>query len=123
MSYFRPLPLSNEYASTWNLEIFPQQPGDKWQKTGYLLHNGRVTMWKLSQGRKQCKLQNHMEMTFLEYQALLSPRLIEDELLQKCLHGKKQDQNRSLNGMVWLRNSKEINIGSDTFQYWCSCCC
>ena len=55
-------------------------------------------MWRpLSQGCKQCKPHNQMYQTFLEYQAQLLPslslnvRLSEDDFLQKCPHGKKQN--------------------------------
>ena len=55
-------------------------------------------MWKLSQGRKQCKLQNHMEVTFIEYQALLWPclslnlRPIEDLLCADVVQHKSKYQ-------------------------------
>ena len=107
MSYFRPPFLNYEYTSIWNREISPQQLGIKWPKKGYLSNNGYVTMCRpLSQGCKQCKPHNHMDSTFLGYQAWLLPslslnvRLSEDDLLQKCLHGKRQNQNRSLTEMV-----------------------
>ena len=35
-------------------------------------------------------------------------RLSEDSLLEKCLHGKTQNQNEAANGMVWERIPKEI---------------
>ena len=43
-------------------------------------------------------------------------RLREDNLLQKCLHGKTQNQNESLNGMMWHRIPKEVFVGSETLQ-------
>ena len=43
-------------------------------------------------------------------------RLSEDNLLKKCLHGKTQNQNESLNGMVWQRIPKEVYVGSETLQ-------
>ena len=33
-------------------------------------------------------------------------RLSDDSLLEKCLHGKTQNQNEALNGMVWQRTPK-----------------
>ena len=33
--------------------------------------------------------------------------LSEDDLLEKCLHGKTQNQNESFNGMIWQRIPKE----------------
>ena len=61
---------------------------------------------------------NHMDKTFLEYQTWLLPclslkvKLSKDDLLQKCLHGKKQNQNGSLKEMVWQRIPKEILKGA-----------
>ena len=43
-------------------------------------------------------------------------RLSEDNLLQKCLHGKTQNQNESLNGMVWQRIPKEVYVGNEKLQ-------
>ena len=37
-------------------------------------------------------------------------RLSEDSLLEKCLHGKTQNQNEAVNGMVWQRIPKEIFV-------------
>ena len=36
--------------------------------------------------------------------------------MQKCLHGKTQNQNESLNGMVWQRIPKEIYVGRETLE-------
>lgn len=43
-------------------------------------------------------------------------RLSEDSLLKRCLDGKTQDQNESLNGMIWDRLPKGVFIGSETLQ-------
>lgn len=40
-------------------------------------------------------------------------RLSSDELLKKCLDCKTQNQNESLNGMIWNRLPKQVFIGSD----------
>ena len=40
-------------------------------------------------------------------------RLSKDDLLERCLDGKTQNQNESLNGMIWNRLPKEVFIGSD----------
>ena len=37
--------------------------------------------------------------------------LTKDELLQKCLHGKTQNQNESLNAMIWNRVPKGTYVG------------
>ena len=37
--------------------------------------------------------------------------LSDDSLLSRCLHGKTQNNNESLNGMTWQRCSKEIYVG------------
>ena len=42
----------------------------------------------------------------------LKVKLSKDDLLQKCLHGKKQNQNGSLKEMVWQRIPKEIWKGA-----------
>ena len=44
-------------------------------------------------------------------------RLSEDSLLQKCLHGKTQNRNESLNGMVWQRVPKEVFVGKDVLEF------
>lgn len=43
-------------------------------------------------------------------------RLSEDDLLARCLDGKTQNQNESLNGMIWERVPKTVFIGSETLQ-------
>ena len=40
-------------------------------------------------------------------------RLSNDELLKRCLDGKTQNQNESLNGMIWDRLPKGVFVGSD----------
>ncbi len=39
-------------------------------------------------------------------------RLSNDALLKRCLDGKAQNQNESLNGIIWNRLPKEVFIGS-----------
>ncbi|CAH3046832.1 unnamed protein product, partial [Porites lobata] len=39
-----------------------------------------------------------------------------DSLLEKCLHGKTQNQNESLNGMIWQRVPKEVYVGRETLE-------
>ena len=39
-------------------------------------------------------------------------RLSNKELLSKCLDGKTQNQNESLNGMIWNRIPKNVFVGS-----------
>ena len=39
-------------------------------------------------------------------------RLSEESLLEQCLHGKTQNQNESLNAMIWDRAPKETFVGS-----------
>ncbi len=38
-----------------------------------------------------------------------------DTLLNKCLHGKTQNQNESFNSTIWKRVPKDIFIGAKTF--------
>ena len=52
--------------------------------------------------------------------ALLKPiyaRLSNDELLSKCLDGKTQNQNESLNCMIWNRLPKTIFVGADILNF------
>ena len=42
--------------------------------------------------------------------------LSDDSLLQKCLDGKTQNQNESLNGMMWERVPKGVFVGSEVEQ-------
>ena len=43
-------------------------------------------------------------------------RLSDDSLLTKCLDGKTQNQNESLNGMIWDRLPKGVFVGPDTLR-------
>ncbi|XP_032238287.2 uncharacterized protein LOC5512949 [Nematostella vectensis] len=43
-------------------------------------------------------------------------RLSEASLLEKCLHGKTQNQNESLNAMIWQRVPKEVHVGRDILE-------
>lgn len=45
------------------------------------------------------------------YQALSHP-----DLLRKCLHGKTQNVNESLNNVVWSRIPKNVFVGKDTLE-------
>lgn len=44
-------------------------------------------------------------------------RLSEDSLLEKCLHGKTQNQNEAVNGMVWERVPKEVFVGGEMLEF------
>ena len=44
-------------------------------------------------------------------------RLSSDELLSKCLDGKIQNQNESINGMIWNRIPKNIFVGFDVLEF------
>ena len=43
-------------------------------------------------------------------------RLSEDALLTRCLDGKTQNQNESLNGMIWNRVPKEVFVGAEVLE-------
>ena len=43
-------------------------------------------------------------------------RLSSNDLLVKCLDGKTQNQNESLNGMIWNRLPKRIFVGGNVLQ-------
>ena len=38
-------------------------------------------------------------------------------MLEKCLHGKTQNQNEAANGMVWERIPKEVFVGADLLEF------
>ena len=40
--------------------------------------------------------------------------LSSDQLLSKCLHGKTEDNNESLNGVIWKRCPEDIYVGRTT---------
>ena len=42
--------------------------------------------------------------------------LIDDNLLQKYLHGKTQNNNESLNGLIWKRSPKDVFVGRVTLE-------
>ena len=67
----------------------------------------------------QTKLYKHGPGLPLEVIAKLEPeyvRLSNDILQEKCLHGKMQNQNESLNGMIWQRVPKEVYVGRETLE-------
>ena len=43
-------------------------------------------------------------------------RLSEDSLLEKCFHGKTQNQNEAVNGMVWERIPKKVFVGEEMLE-------
>ena len=43
-------------------------------------------------------------------------RLSEDALLTRCLDGKTQNQNESINGMIWDRVPKEVFVGAEILE-------
>ena len=45
--------------------------------------------------------------------------LCQDDLLQKGLHGKTQNQNESLNGLIWQRVPKEVFVGRELLNLAC----
>lgn len=44
-------------------------------------------------------------------------RLSEDSLLEKCLHGKTQNQTEAVNGMVWERIPKDVFVGGEMLEF------
>ena len=46
----------------------------------------------------------------------IDERLGNDELLKKCLDGKTQNQNESLNGMIWKRLPKNVFVGTNVLK-------
>ena len=64
--------------------------------------------------------------TYKEKQGLLSVirdtirpvfvSLSDDNLLQKCLHGKSQNNNESLNGLIWKRCPKDVFVRCVTLE-------
>ena len=64
--------------------------------------------------------QNLAKLSFEFWVAKVKPvyqRLSEDSLLEKCLHGKTQNQNEAVNGMVWERIPKEVFVGADLLEF------
>ena len=44
-------------------------------------------------------------------------RLSDKTLIKKCLHGKTQNQNESLNALVWQRVPKEVFVAKETIEF------
>ena len=42
--------------------------------------------------------------------------LSDDDLLKRCLHGKTQNNNESLNNMLWMKCPKAIFVGKDVLE-------
>ncbi|GFT49156.1 hypothetical protein TNCV_2835831 [Trichonephila clavipes] len=58
---------------------------------------------------------NTIKPTYLE--------LCTKELLTKCLHGKTQNSNECLNGVIWQRVPKEVFVCLKILKIWCIGCC
>ena len=43
--------------------------------------------------------------------------LSDENLLSKCLHGKTQNNNESINNVVWKGCPKDINVGRKTLEF------
>ena len=78
-------------------------------------------------GSSWCKYQNdiisdtntykHKPGIHIKIRNLIQPvfmNLSSDELLSKCLHGKTQNTNESLNGVIWKRCPKDMYVGRTT---------
>ena len=46
----------------------------------------------------------------------LSDEMFLQKFLQKCLHGKTQNNNESLNGLIWKRCAKNVFLGRVTLE-------
>ena len=42
--------------------------------------------------------------------------LSDDNLFKKCLHGQTQNNNESLNGVIWKRCPKDVFVGRSTLE-------
>jgi len=42
--------------------------------------------------------------------------LSDDDLLKRCLHGKTQNANESINGMIWKRCPKDVFVSKETIE-------
>ena len=49
---------------------------------------------------------------------LICQKRSDEALLEKCLHGKTQNQNESLNALVWQRVPKEVFVAKATFHLY-----
>ena len=87
----------------------------------HLLHDhcptGSTSWCKFQKDRaNRTKLNKHGPGLPLGVIAKLKPeyaRLSDDSVLEKCLHGKTQNQNEALNGMIWQRVPKEVYVGRE----------
>ena len=62
-------------------------------------------------------INTHKPGIHIKLRELLKPvfmKLSSDELLSKCLHGKTQNNNESLHGIIWKRCPKDIYVGRTT---------
>lgn len=65
-----------------------------------------------------CKHWNDLPLDVIKEIKPIFQRLSEDSLLNKCLDGKTQNQNKYLNGMVWERVPKLVIVRSEVLQLW-----
>ena len=56
-----------------------------------------------------------LPLSVVKYVKPIYHELSDDKLLEKCLHGKTQNQNEAFNGMVWNRIPKSTYVGADQF--------
>ena len=52
----------------------------------------------------------------LPYQKPIFTDLINDDLLQKCLHGTTQNNNEALNGLIWKKVPKDVFVGHNVLE-------
>ena len=60
---------------------------------------------------KTCKLKPGLPATIREFIRPLFLELSDENLLSKCLHGKTQNSNESINGVIWKRCPKDVLLG------------
>ena len=84
------------------------------------LHNycpvGPDSWCRYQQGKQSYKHGAGLPLSIIAKVKPVYKRLSEDELLQKCLHGKTQNQNESFNGLIWQRIPKEVFVGKDLLE-------
>ena len=77
---------------------------------------GSESLCKYQQDKNSYKHGSGLPLIIIAKVKPIYERLSEDGLLETCVHGKTQNQNESLNGMVWQRVPDEVFVGKDVLE-------
>ena len=69
-----------------------------------------------SKGQKDYKPSNTIPFLIKSLLLPIFKDLMDEDLLKKCVHGKTQNANEALNGLIWSRLPKTVFVGRETIE-------